>query len=448
VDTFNHTTRLALEENGYISPTNQEDPLDNHILLSTEGSDRGTAYNISGKIVRRGHRLFVGWLDAAAARGGAARIRLGVCDVETGELIRTLTLGEGVDNHCGPAIALDGNGRLHALVGAHHGDFLYRWSDDPEDQTTWSDPEPVGPHHSYPALAIDAQGTLHLAYREKGERWQLQYTRKHPDGVWQPPVVIAESPVPGYNHFMHSLTVGEGTGNLHLTFQFHYDESGNARQCKGKAAVYVSSADGGDSWTNEGESCELPLKVDSARPFASCLDNPEHSLRIGTHVVDAEGHPWLFCSLPDPPRGVIWRHTDRLADQSWSEIDLAGISPQLDTSGGKSTAISRDAQGRIHLLVGTHPGGSPTGWYDPAMELFHITLEKDGSAACTPRQLTDNDPERARWLPSIEPWDWTRPDDIATDGHWFTYTSGVAAGMLSDPNYDHSLKTEVYLGKL
>ena len=448
MDTFNHTTRLALEENGYISPTNQEDPLDNHILLSTEGSDRGTAYNISGKIVRRGHRLFVGWLDAAAARGGAARIRLGVCDVETGELIRTLTLGEGVDNHCGPAIALDGNGRLHALVGAHHGDFLYRWSDDPEDQTTWSDPEPVGPHHSYPALAIDAQGTLHLAYREKGERWQLQYTRKHPDGVWQPPVVIAESPVPGYNHFMHSLTVGEGTGNLHLTFQFHYDESGNARQCKGKAAIYVSSADGGDSWTNEGESCELPLKVDSARPFASCLDNPEHSLRIGTHVVDAEGHPWLFCSLPDPPRGVIWRHTDRLADQSWSEIDLAGISPQLDTSGGKSTAISRDAQGRIHLLVGTHPGGSPTGWYDPAMELFHITLEKDGSAACTPRQLTDNDPERARWLPSIEPWDWTRPDDIATDGHWFTYTSGVAAGMLSDPNYDHSLKTEVYLGKL
>ena len=448
MDTFNHTTRLALEENGYISPTNQEDPLDNHILLSTEGSDRGTAYNISGKIVRRGHRLFVGWLDAAAARGGAARIRLGVCDVETGELIRTLTLGEGVDNHCGPAIALDGNGRLHALVGAHHGDFLYRWSDDPEDQTTWSDPEPVGPHHSYPALAIDAQGTLHLAYREKGERWQLQYTRKHPDGVWQPPVVIAESPVPGYNHFMHSLTVGEGTGNLHLTFQFHYDESGNARQCKGKAAIYVSSADGGDSWTNEGESCELPLKVDSARPFASCLDNPEHSLRIGTHVVDAEGHPWLFCSLPDPPRGVIWRHTDRLADQSWSEIDLAGISPQLDTSGGKSTAISRDAQGRIHLLVGTHPGGSPTGWYDPAMELFHITLEKDGSAVCTPRQLTDNDPERARWLPSIEPWDWTRPDDIATDGHWFTYTSGVAAGMLSDPNYDHSLKTEVYLGKL
>ena len=282
----------------------------------------------------------------------------------------------------------------------------------------------------------------------KKERWQLQYSRKHPDGVWQPPVVIAESPVPGYNHFMHSLTVGEGTGNLHLTFQFHYDESGNARQCKGKAAVYVSSADGGDSWTNEGESCELPLKVDSARPFASCLDNPEHSLRIGTHVVDAEGHPWLFCSLPDPPRGVIWRHTDRLADQSWSEIDLAGISPQLDTSGGKSTAISRDAQGRIHLLVGTHPGGSPTGWYDPAMELFHITLEKDGSAVCTPRQLTDNDPERARWLPSIEPWDWTRPDDIATDGHWFTYTSGVAAGMLSDPNYDHSLKTEVYLGRL
>ena len=39
--------------------------MNEHILLSTEGSDRGTAYNISGKIIRRGHRLFVGWLDAA-----------------------------------------------------------------------------------------------------------------------------------------------------------------------------------------------------------------------------------------------------------------------------------------------------------------------------------------------------------------------------------------------
>mgnify|MGYP004282693459 CR=1 FL=1 len=63
-------------------------------------------------------------------------------------------------------------------------------------------------------------------------------------------------------------------------------------------------------------------------------------------------------------------------------------------------------------------------------------------------KLTDNDLERARWLPSIEPWDWIRPDDVATDGHWFTYTSGVVAGMLNDPNYDHSLKTEVYLGRL
>ena len=140
----------------------------------------------------------------------------------------------------------------------------------------------------------------------------------------------------------------------------------------------------------------------------------------------------------------MWRHTDR----GWSEIDLAGIAAQLDTSGGKSTAISRDAQGRIHLLGGTHPDGTPTGWYDPAMELFHIAFEKDGSVLSPPRQLTDNDPQRARWLPSIEPWDWIRPDDVATDGHWFTYTSGGVAGMLNDPNYDHSLKTEVYLGRL
>jgi hypothetical protein len=148
----------------------------------------------------------VGWLDAPPASGQPAQIRLGICDATTGELQKTVQLGAGIDNHFGPALVLDGNRRLHTVIGAHHGPFLYRWSDDPSDEAAWIAPEPLGPAATYPSLAVDATGTLHLAHREKADRWQLWYRRKKPGQAWEAPRALAVSPTPGYNHFMKSLT--------------------------------------------------------------------------------------------------------------------------------------------------------------------------------------------------------------------------------------------------
>ena len=413
-----------------------------HIILSTEGSDRATAYNISSKLIRRGDELIVGWLDSPRAKGEPVRIQLGICDGSTGELKYVVPLGGGVDNHCGPTLALDAGDRLHALVGAHHGDFLYRYSDDPSDEASWSSPEPIGPHHSYPAFVIDSDGTFHLAYRERGDRWQLQYTRRRPGSDWESPTVIAESPTPGYNHFMHSLTIGP-TGRLHLTFQFHFSESGINLDCLSKGMAHVCSDDGGYSWSNEGAPCDLPLTIHTTNWIASCFDDKAASLRTGTHVVDRTDRVWLFASLPDPGRGVILHQTD----SGWSEIDLAKELPDLDLSIGKSTAISYDADDRIHLLVATDPKAENPGWYHPTNELFHIAFNLDGKIlSCS--QLSETDPDRANWLPAIEQWNWCRPGSVGKDGHWYAYTSGIAAGMLNDPNYNDTLRTDVLLRRL
>ena len=56
----------------------------------------------------------MGWLDAPLKPGQPARIQLGVCDATTGELQRTVQLGEVIDNHCGPAMILDPYGRVLA----------------------------------------------------------------------------------------------------------------------------------------------------------------------------------------------------------------------------------------------------------------------------------------------------------------------------------------------
>jgi hypothetical protein len=158
---------------------------------------------MSNKILRRGDDLLVTWLEAPVEAGAPSQAVLGVCEGTTGALRSTLQLGEGIDNHCGAALALDGEGRVHALVGAHHGPFLYRWSDRPADPAGWSEPDPLGPASStYPSLAVDAAGTLHLAHRERGHRWQLWYRRKRPGRPWEAPLALAVSPTAGYNHYI------------------------------------------------------------------------------------------------------------------------------------------------------------------------------------------------------------------------------------------------------
>ena len=410
-----------------------------HQHLSSEGSDRATAYSMSSKIVRRGDQLFTGWLDAPGKKGTPARIMMGVCDGKTGALQKTIQLGAGKDNHCGPAFALDGNGRLHGLIGAHHDPFLYRWSDDPADEKSWSEPEPLGPKDTYPSLIVDRGGALHVAYREYGERWQLQYRRKKTDGPWEAPRSMAISPTPGYNHFMHDLSAGP-TGTLHLTFQFHYSDTGRAQDCKGKGAAHLQSDDGGDTWWNGGTVCDFPLTIETARMFAAGYEDPDYNLRIGNHVVDRDNNPWLFASMPDPPRGVVWRRTE----SGWETVELADSLPHVNLAGGKSTAVSYDAGGRVHIMVSAHPGGKEAGWYDPVNEVFYVVLNADGSVACVD-QVTESNPEAAHWLPALEKWDWTRPG--CSDGHWFMYTSGINAGLISQTDYNSALKTDVYLGK-
>jgi len=55
-------------------------------LISTEGSDRGTGYNVSNRMLRRDGKLLIGWLDAPPEKGDDVRAMLGVCDLETGAL--------------------------------------------------------------------------------------------------------------------------------------------------------------------------------------------------------------------------------------------------------------------------------------------------------------------------------------------------------------------------
>ena len=414
------------------------------ILISNTGSDRATGYSMSSKIIRTDDLLYVGWLDAPSDAGDTATIRLGCFDPSTLEQKSTLTLGEGIDNHCGPALAMDPDGSMHTVIGAHHGPFLYRWSNNPSNDSSWSEPEPLGPDDTYPSLAIDANGTLHLAHREKTDRWQLWYRRKKKGMTWEDPVSIAVSPTPGYNHYMMSLTVGP-TGTLHLLFQFHYADTGRAEDCKGRAAVYLRSLDSGETWLDDAdEAPELPITIETMKAIRHVPDGGDdrHAVRVGNHTVDADDRMWAFASFQGYKSGILFRRDP----DGWKEFDLAPMIDARNMEGGRSTSVSQSPDGRIHLTFSTHPDGKRTNWYDPSLELFSVSCDQAGRDVHL-EQLTETDPNAAHWLPSLENWDWNWSSRCCRDGHYLTYTRGLNAGGIGGDNKS-PLKTEVYLCRI
>ena len=149
----------------------------------------------------------------------------------------------------------------------------------------------------------------------------------------------------------------------------------------------------------------------------------------------------MYCAMQD--RGLLWRYDA----SGWTSIDLKTACPDFDLSIGKSSAISCDPLGQIHLLIATDPAAQIPGWYDPSLELFHLVFSEDGELIkrC---QLTETTPDQARWLPAIEHVDWLRPGVVGEGGFWYLYTDGINAGLMNQPDYNDVLKNDVYLSRL
>lgn len=449
------------------------------ILLSTDGSDRGTAYDMSNKIIRQKDKLFVGWLNAPEIAGQKAKIMLGVCNPETGHLMKNLELGQAEDNHCGPAIAIDNTGRLHVIIGSHGqhhdrggGTFFYRWSDKPEELESWSEPEKLGPADSYPALSIDAENTLHLVNRECGltenERWQLWYRRKRVGEPWDVPRRLVVSPTKGYCHFGHSLNLGP-SGALHLLFKFHHGPTGKNYDCKTYAVSYLRSDDAGTTWfSKDGLLKKYPSEMDEVGLIKHHLEGGVSSSNL---IVDAEDNPTFIVNAPDQLFPVIWT----TSEGKWVENEFKGEAtsgddfvpfqfPILDgghlSSHKKAVSlatgpsplrdpigtISWNRDGTISQVVSANPDGKKTRWYDPSLELYHQTYSIDG-VRLSSRRITEIDSSAAFWHPSLEWWDWQRKEIACAGGHWLLYTHGRNEGGIGGNNMN-VLKTKIYLTKL
>ncbi|MAE66953.1 MAG: hypothetical protein CMJ18_22060 [Phycisphaeraceae bacterium] len=194
-------------------------------------------------------------------------------DHATGELGPRVLLGfSRRDNHDGPVIGVDSKGYLHVILGAHHDNFQYTRSLEPNSATGgWTEPimfgtpRPAkgGGSYTYQAMVIDREDVIHLVSRSaanSGYYFNLAYNRKKPGSDWEPEVVLVHPFRPGYCAWRQKLTT-DRLGRLFLSYA-HYPSELTGEQ---KAAYHrkypqfkggiretghtvLMSDDGGDSW--------------------------------------------------------------------------------------------------------------------------------------------------------------------------------------------------------
>ena len=153
-------------------------------------------------------------------------------DHTTAELGPPVLLGfSRRDNHDAPVISIDSKGYLHVVIGAHHDNFQYTRSIQPNRSTGgWTDPRMFGTPrpppaekptaaYTYTALLIDARDTLHLVSRWAGSGYyfRLCYNRKKTGQPWEANQILIHPFRYGYCTWRHKLNT-DRLGRLFLNY--------------------------------------------------------------------------------------------------------------------------------------------------------------------------------------------------------------------------------------
>lgn len=344
-------------------------------LLSNHGSSRATGYANSNKIVTVGSKTHVAWLDATS-EGFVVRIR--TFDQTRSAWSPPTTVGGAVDNHGGPALAVDGDGYLHIAYGPHAHPMRYRRSKNPNDASEWGDEIEFGKLTTYPTLMVGADNTLYLTCRSADTKTdtyngQVELWTKRSGEAWAGPRVLVRSRYPGYTHFGESVAWGPDHRTIHLACRIHEinDPKGYGRI---QTIGYMVSYDAGRTWrTSGGEVLDLPVTADTIEVIASGGVDRGRILQAGSISVGADGTPYIPYSIQENNTGTCVLARNRHG-RRWEQITLNRYLPtELDAwqvcyadgafvdSAGQLTVVATiqsvraDERGRTNLVAWGHP---------------------------------------------------------------------------------------------
>lgn len=377
-------------------------------LLSATGCGRATGYAEASKIVTRGERTHVAWLDAAAD-GFWVRVR--TLDRRAGTWSPTVTVGSALDNHGGPALTVDGTGHLHVIYFPHHRPFRYRRSLRPNDASAWEPEIQFGEELSYPVLLCAPDGTLLMTARRSHQRpvetktqpWELEFWSKPPGGEWQRRGIVLRSRHTGYAHFMESLAWGPDGRTIHLGCRI-YETTGRKGEEPLQTVGYLTSPDAGKTWRrSDGVSVTLPVTAETVDVIASGGGATQRTMFSGSIAVDSRGVPHLLHTLREHNVAHTWLCTPA-AGGGWTKRDLHAFLPpafrewDLVLPGGMTFSASGRAT-IVAALARLGPGESD--WAHPSNDVVRLWSD-DACRTFHSEVLGPKDAKRPRWMPNLE----------------------------------------------
>lgn len=395
---FLATTGLAASTFAWGAPLAPEYQPADRFVLSTQGSGRATAYSEANKIVTFGGKTHASWLDVGEE---GFRVRIRTLDHATGTWSDAYTIGEGFDNHGGPALTVDGLGYLHVAYYAHHHPMRYRKSLKPNDASAWSEYTEVGDKLSYPSLVCGADNSLILTCRrsDKPEPWTCMLFTKPADGPWDSGRKLLLAKEPGYAQFMDAFAWGPDHKMLHMSFWFYGGDPGI-----GKTIGYLQSPDGGATWTRlDGAPVALPANEDTVEVVHRTAPDASAGLRGSRLAVAPDGTPHVLWSDYGPLEGWL---SHPKAGGGWSGVRLNDFLPAafrdwgLLTPGGVTFNDGGDCFVALNLVKPSEPADSTTAKRPPQdIALFR---SRDGGATFSCEVLPANADTKNRWLPNLE----------------------------------------------
>ncbi len=256
-------------------------------LLSERGSTRSTRYATTNKIVTVAGKTHVAWLDSIS------QTMVATYDDASGAWTQPVKVGNGKDNHGGPALTCDSTGTLHIIFGPHGGPFQHCRSARPNDATKWVRLPEFADQATYPSVVCDEADTLHIIYRGGPNPRKLLYQRRPKAGRWSKPRILARAPIKsGYTHYHCALTIGPDH-SLHSSYDIYFN---SAAKCAG----HMMSRDRGRTWTlADGSPLDLPVSPKSDAFFK----RTSTALKTGGIVCDSAARPWITVSGPE-----VWHH--------------------------------------------------------------------------------------------------------------------------------------------
>ena len=401
--------------------------------ISTSGSDRGTAYLMANKVTTWNNKIVFTWLDSTFS------VQIMNYDLSTGNFSSPVQVGKTLDNHGSPAIAVDQQGIFHLVFGGHSIGFSHWYTATPGGINNWLQGPDFNIGSSdettYPSLVIDRAGNLHLTYRAgvggRADRRVLNYRRLNKNArQWGAPVALADAGNFQYRQYGNPLAI-DSNGTLHLAFHLY---GGTNRAGSSYAIGYLRSTDGGTTWTTvDGQTPNLPVTQGS--PALIPISSTPNDARVGTIAIDPQGRPWLTViennknstGSNNLPRGAfLWFHNHN----KWVQVRLLptlnNLRPGKVFAWGEPGSITFDHNNWLYYAGSYQDASLTQSFYGHrSTEPIILCSRDEGLNFDEVPLLTSSDPMTPGWLVNME-----RPTgpQLLSQKPSFIYTRG------NDPN--------------